>query len=164
MRRFWIATLLVVLLVGGGLSTAGALDRNTKGELTNWTWTFVCVDEWLVPAFNKLYPNIKITTTPMAFDETHDKIFTAIAAGSGAPDFATIVSDYVQKFIVQGGLVDMTDYLNKHKGEFPKLQAADELGLQRPHLRRPVQQRARGHVVPQGHLRQVQREAPRDLG
>jgi lactose/L-arabinose transport system substrate-binding protein len=120
MKRFWVAALLAVLLIGGGLSTVGALDKNTKGELTNWTWTFVCVDEWLVPAFNKVYPNIKITTTPMAFDETHDKIFTAIAAGSGAPDFATIVSDYVQKFIVQGGLVDMTDYINKHKGEFPK--------------------------------------------
>jgi len=56
----------------------------------------------------------------MAFDETHDKIFAAIAAGSGAPDFATIVSDYIQKFIDQGGLVDMTAYMNKHKGEFPK--------------------------------------------
>jgi len=108
------------LLFCGVLATAGALDKNTKGELTNWTWTNKCIDEWLVPAFNKVYPNIKVTTVPMAFDETHDKIFAAIAAGSGAPDFATIVSDYVQKFIAQGGLVDMTDYLSKHKGEFPK--------------------------------------------
>ena len=117
-RLFLLA--LAALLLVSGLSTAGALDRNTKGELTNWTWTYVCVDKWLVPAFNKVYPNIKITTTPMAFDETHDKIFAAIAAGSGAPDFATIVSDYVQKFIDQGGLVDMTAYVNQHKGEFPK--------------------------------------------
>jgi lactose/L-arabinose transport system substrate-binding protein len=112
--------LCAALLFLGVLSGAAALDKNAKGELTNWTWTNKCVDEWLVPAFNKVYPNIKITTVPMAFDETHDKIFAAIAAGSGAPDFATIVSDYVQKFIAQGGLVDMTDYLNKHKGEFPK--------------------------------------------
>jgi len=110
---------LAVLLLGGLAANAGALDKNTKGELVNWTWTNKCVDEWLVPAFNKVYPNIKITTVPMAFDETHDKIFAAIAAGSGAPDFATIVSDYVQKFIAQGGLVDMTDYIAKHKGEFP---------------------------------------------
>ena len=111
---------LAVLMIVSGLSTAGALDKNAKGELTNWTWTFKCVDEWLVPAFNKVYPNIKIKTVPMAFDETHDKIFAAIAAGSGAPDFATIVSDYIQKFIDQGGLADMTAYMNKHKGEFPK--------------------------------------------
>lgn len=111
---------LAVLAIVSGLSSAGALDRTTKGELTNWTWTYVCVDQWLAPAFNKVYPNIKITTTPMAFDETHDKIFAAIAAGSGAPDFATIVSDYVQKFISQGGLVDMTSYINQHKGQFPK--------------------------------------------
>jgi ABC-type glycerol-3-phosphate transport system substrate-binding protein len=117
--KLFLFTLAALLLVSG-LSTAGALDRNTKGELTNWTWTFVCIDKWLVPAFNKVYPNIKITTTPMAFDETHDKIFAAIAAGSGAPSFATIVSDYVQKFIDQGGLVDMTAYVNQHKGQFPK--------------------------------------------
>jgi len=109
-----------VLLLGGLALSVGALDKNVKGELVNWTWTNKCIDEWLVPAFNKVYPNIKITTVPMAFDETHDKIFAAIAAGSGAPDFATIVSDYVQKFIAQGGLVDMTPYLNQHKGEFPK--------------------------------------------
>ncbi len=121
MRRtgLFLIVLAAVLAVSA-VSTAGALDRNVKGELTNWTWTFKCVDEWLVPAFNKVYPNIKISTVPMAFDETHDKIFAAIAAGSGAPDFATIVSDYIQKFIDQGGLVDMSDYMNKHKGEFPK--------------------------------------------
>ena len=117
-RVFFLA--LAVLILLSGLSTAGALDKNAKGELTNWTWTFKCVDEWLVPAFNKVYPNIKIKTVPMSFPETHDKIFAAIAAGSGAPDFATIVSDYIQKFIDQGGLVDMTAYMNKHKGEFPK--------------------------------------------
>jgi len=38
-----------VLILLSGLSTAGALDKNTKGELTNWTWTFKCIDEWLVP-------------------------------------------------------------------------------------------------------------------
>jgi lactose/L-arabinose transport system substrate-binding protein len=111
---------LAVLLAVGGLSTAGALDKNTKGELTNWTWTFKCIDEWLVPAFNKVYPNIKIKTVPMSLPETHDKIFAALAAGSGAPDFATILSDSMQKFIEQGGLVDVTDFMNKHKGEFPK--------------------------------------------
>ncbi len=112
--------LCAVLLFCGVLASAGAIDKNVKGELTNWTWTNKCIADWLVPAFNKVYPNIKINTVPMAFDETHDKIFAAIAAGSGAPDFATIVSDYVQKFIAQGGLVDMTYYINMHKGQFPK--------------------------------------------
>ena len=77
-RVFFLA--LAVLILLSGLSTAGALDKNAKGELTNWTWTFKCVDEWLVPAFNKVYPNIKIKTVPMSFPETHDKIF---AAGGG---------------------------------------------------------------------------------
>jgi ABC-type glycerol-3-phosphate transport system substrate-binding protein len=115
-----VLCLCAALLFFGFLSSASAIDKNVKGELTNWTWTNKCIADWLVPAFNKVYPNIKIDTVPMAFDETHDKIFAAIAAGSGAPDFATIVSDYVQKFIAQGGLVDMTDYINMHKGQFPK--------------------------------------------
>ena len=102
------------------LTSVGAIDKNVKGELTNWTWTNKCIADWLVPAFNKVYPNIKIVTVPMAFDQTHDKIFAAIAAGSGAPDFAMIGSDYVQKFIAQGGLVDVTNYINMHKGQFPK--------------------------------------------
>jgi len=119
-KRIVFVCALFILMVSSGLSMVGAQDKNAKGSLTNWTWTFKCVDEWLVPAFNKVYPNVKITTVPMAFDETHDKIFAAIAAGSGAPDFATIVSDYIQKFIDQGGLADMTTYMNKHKGEFPK--------------------------------------------
>lgn len=109
------------------LTSVGAIDKNVKGELTNWTWTNKCIADWLVPAFNKVYPNIKIVTVPMAFDETHDKIFAAIAAGSGAPDFATIVSDYVQKFIAQGGLVDVTNYINMHKGQFPKYKLRDGL-------------------------------------
>ncbi len=109
------------LFAGGGQEPQKAADpAQLKGELVNWTWTFKCIDEWLVPGFNKVYPNIKIKTVPMAFDETHDKIFAAIAAGSGAPDFATIVSDYVQKFIAQGGLVDMTDFMQKREGEFPR--------------------------------------------
>jgi lactose/L-arabinose transport system substrate-binding protein len=117
---------LIALFAAGGLFAGGKQEAPSgpvterKGELVNWTWTNKCIDEWLVPGFNKVYPNVKITTVPMSFPETHDKIFAAIAAGSGAPDFATIVSDYVQKFIEQGGLVDMTDYMNKHKGEFPK--------------------------------------------
>jgi len=111
---------LVFLLVFCGVSATNALDRNAKGDLTDWTWTSKCMDEWLIPAFNKVYPNIKITTVPMSLPETHDKLFAAIAAGAGAPDFATILSDSMQKFINQGGLADMTEYMNKHKGEFPK--------------------------------------------
>jgi lactose/L-arabinose transport system substrate-binding protein len=117
-RVLWI--LIVGLLALGVASVAGAADKAAvKGKLVNWTWTFKCIDEWLVPAFNKEYPNLKIETVPMAFDETHDKLFTALAAGSGAPDFATIDSVYIQKFIDQGGLITMNDYMNKYKSEFP---------------------------------------------
>ena len=106
-KKHLLCVLLIGLLTAGLLFAGGEQEKEdaapgeAKGELTNWTWTYVCIDEWLVPAFNKEYPNIKINTVPMSFPETHDKIFAAIAAGSGAPDFATIVSDYVQKFIDQ---------------------------------------------------------------
>ena len=79
---------LIGLLAVGGLFAGGKQEAPTgpaterKGELVNWTWTNKCIDEWLVPGFNKVYPNVKITTVPMSFPETHDKIFAAIAAGS----------------------------------------------------------------------------------
>jgi lactose/L-arabinose transport system substrate-binding protein len=122
-RRLMCIAIIALLVIGSmfaGGEQEQAASGEAKGELENWTWTFKCIDEWLVPAFNEEYPDIKISTVPMAFDETHDKLFVAIAAGSGAPDFATIDSIYIQKFIDQGGLVDMTDYMNTKKGEFPE--------------------------------------------
>lgn len=119
-----IAIVLMMLIVCGVAFASGKQETPTAkaGEplkLTVWTWTYKCLNDWLVPAFEKENPDIKIETIPMSHPDTHDKAFVAIATGTGAPDFLTIDSAYIQKFIDQGGLVDMTDYVAPIAKNFP---------------------------------------------
>ena len=101
-----------------------------KMTLTCWTWTAKCVDEWLAPAFEKLHPNVDIEVTPMSHPDTHNKTFVSIATGSGTPDFLTIDSAYIQKFIDQGGLVDMTDFVSPLRDKFPAYKVANDSDAQ----------------------------------
>ena len=119
MKRLLI--LAVALLC---LSTV-AFAQAMSGTLTCWTWTAKAI-EFVTPAFQKLYPNIDIEVTPMSHPDTHDKIFVAIASGSGAPDILTIDSAYIQKFIDQGGLVDMTSYISTVRNKFPAYKIAND--------------------------------------
>ena len=48
-KNRWIPLVFAAILALSGVSKAGALDKDVKGELTNWTWTYKCIDEWLVP-------------------------------------------------------------------------------------------------------------------
>jgi lactose/L-arabinose transport system substrate-binding protein len=109
-----------------GKQDAAAAKSDKPVELTVWTWTYKCLNDWLVPAFEKKNPGIKIETISMSHPDTHDKAFVAIATGSGAPDFLTIDSAYIQKFIDQGGLVDMTDYVKPIAKNFPDYKIAND--------------------------------------
>jgi len=124
-----LIVVLSILLIGT-VFAGGAQEESKIGELTCWTWTFKCIDEWLVPAFNKIYPDIKIETVPMSHSDTHDKAFVAIATGSGAPDFLTIDSAYIQKFIDQAGLSEMTDFVKPIKKDFPAYKVANDSDLE----------------------------------
>jgi lactose/L-arabinose transport system substrate-binding protein len=97
-----------------------------KMTLTCWTWTAKCIADWLAPAFEKLHPEIQIEVTPMSHPDTHNKTFVAIATGSGAPDFLTIDSAYIQKFVDQGGLVDMTGFVSPIRDKFPAYKIAND--------------------------------------
>jgi multiple sugar transport system substrate-binding protein len=115
MKRLFLLVLVVLCLAPLAFAQ---VNTDLKGTITCWTWTAKCV-QFLTPAFQKLYPNINVDVTPMSHPDTHDKIFVAIASGSGAPDLLTIDSAYIQKFIAQGGLVDMTGYINTLSNNFP---------------------------------------------
>ncbi len=116
---------LLFLLVAVLCLSTVAFAQTMSGTLTCWTWTAKAI-EFVTPAFQKLYPNINIDVTPMSHSDTHDKIFVAIASGSGAPDILTIDSAYIQKFIDQGGLVDMTSYINTVRNKFPAYKIAND--------------------------------------
>jgi lactose/L-arabinose transport system substrate-binding protein len=119
--------LLILALVILCLSAAAFAQVNTdlKGTITCWTWTAKAI-EFVTPEFQKLYPNINIDVTPMSHSDAHDKVFVAIASGSGAPDVLTIDSAYIQKFIEQGGLVDMTDFIGTVRNKFPAYKIAND--------------------------------------
>jgi len=122
MKRLLIPVLLIMCLA---TFVFGQVNTDLKGKITCWTWTAKAI-QFVTPEFQKLYPNIEVEVTPMSHPDTHDKIFVAIAAGSGAPDLLTIDSAYIQKFIEQGGLVDMTDYINTVRNKFPAYKIAND--------------------------------------
>jgi lactose/L-arabinose transport system substrate-binding protein len=130
MRRKSVKRLIILATVALCVGTfafgqASGVD-GFEGTITCWTWTAKCIADWLAPAFSKLHPGVTIDVTPMSHPDAHNKAFVAIAAGSGAPDFLTIDSAYIQKFIDQGGLVDMTDFVTPIKSKFPAYKIAND--------------------------------------
>ena len=123
MKRAVIFALVILCLAP--LAFAQEVNTELKGTITCWTWTAKAI-QFVTPEFQKEYPNINVEVTPMSWPDAHDKVFVAIAAGSGAPDLLTIDSSYIQKFIEQGGLVDMTEYINTVRNKFPAYKIAND--------------------------------------
>ena len=81
------------------------------GEILVWGWpaadqAFAAIME----GFNKEYPDIKVTVQmiPGPSSGTRDALAAALAAGSGAPDISMIEINDVGRFVMQGGLVDLS--------------------------------------------------------
>jgi multiple sugar transport system substrate-binding protein len=74
-------------------------------EITFWWWDGagqIWADEYA-----KVNPNVKVTFTNTPFADAHDKLLTSFAAGSGAPDVASIEIGRVGNFTAKGGLADL---------------------------------------------------------
>lgn len=79
------------------------------GELTYWTWTPQA--EAQVAAFEKAYPNVKVTVVNTGgANDNNLKLQNAVAAGSGAPDVVQIEYQSIPQFILSGALLDLTEY------------------------------------------------------
>jgi len=74
-------------------------------EITFWWWDQVG-EVWKEP-FEKAHPNIKLNFVNTPFADAHDKLLTSFAAGSGAPDVASIEIGRVGGFTAKGGLADL---------------------------------------------------------
>jgi len=114
-----------VLALALSCFAVASFGQPMSGTLTCWTWTAKAI-QFITPAFQKAYPGIKIDVTPMSWPDTHDKVFVAIASGSGVPDLLTIDSSYIQKFIEQGGLLDMTGFIDSVRAKFPTYKIAND--------------------------------------
>ncbi|MBB6488670.1 ABC transporter substrate-binding protein [Rhizobium lusitanum] len=98
--------------------------QDLSGEISVWTWK--TPGEGLkaaVPAFNKKYPNVKVTIEDVGNPAIWDKITTGMAAGGiGLPDIMNIGIDYMGNYVetFPDGLVDLNALGAKDlAGKFP---------------------------------------------
>lgn len=89
-----------------GATTAPAAGGTAQTTIEVWFW-----DDALGSAtagFEKANPDIKVDFKKLTYADTHQKLLTSLAAGSGAPDVCAIEIGKVGSFAGKGGLVDMT--------------------------------------------------------
>lgn len=122
-RRILLSLLafsFVFSIVAGG-SEVLAADK-PKGEILIWGWPAADkAFESFIEGFNAEYPDIKVTWEMSATAAVHDSLATALAAGAGAPDISMIEINHIDRFVVQGGLVDFLQEpynAGKYKDDF----------------------------------------------
>lgn len=100
----------------GGGQQAAAPAADTPTEITFWWW-----DDggkiW-ADGYAKVNPKIKVNFVNTPFADAHDKLLTSFAAGSGAPDVASIEIGRVGGFTAKGGLIDLKEAFDA--GQFEK--------------------------------------------
>ncbi|MBP3949945.1 ABC transporter substrate-binding protein [Bacillus suaedae] len=89
-------------------------DGNAGGEeeveLTFWAFGATGYDA-LVEEYQKQNPNVKIKFRTAETAEHHDALFTALSAGSGAPDIAMLEVDQFDRFkVAQDRFENLYDY------------------------------------------------------
>ena len=98
-----------VLAACGG-AAAPAAEAPAEGnkvvvDLTFWWWDSngqIWADE-----YNKANRGAKVTFVNTPFADSHDKLLTSFASGSGAPDIASLEIGRVGGFTAKGGLADL---------------------------------------------------------
>jgi multiple sugar transport system substrate-binding protein len=89
----------------GGGAQAPAQGGTAVTEITFWWWDGagqIWADEYA-----KVNPQIKVTFVNTPFADAHDKLLTSFAAGSGAPDVASLEIGRIGGFTARGGLADL---------------------------------------------------------
>lgn len=110
---------------GSAGAGAGSAGDARKGNLTVWSWAGPAAEmRALVPAFNKTYPDIKVTVQDIGNPAIWDKITTAMAAGgAGLADVLHIGVDYLPGYVAKfpGLLADLGPLgANVHRDAFAK--------------------------------------------
>ncbi|MFD0337109.1 ABC transporter substrate-binding protein [Streptomyces sp. NPDC127117] len=103
----------------------GDVGDATKGSITVWSWQGPAAElRALVPAFNKKYPDIKVTVQDIGNPAIWDKITTGMAAGgAGLADVLHIGVDYLPGYVDRfpGQLADLGKLgAHKYRDSFAK--------------------------------------------
>ena len=94
---------------GASADAIAAAPTTAAGEqstITYWYWEEAAVRP-AIDEFEEQNPTIKVDFQQTAYADTHTKLLTSLAAGSGAPDVCSVGIDYVGAFSARGGLVDL---------------------------------------------------------
>jgi multiple sugar transport system substrate-binding protein len=93
---------------GGDAPTAAPVQGNTaQTEITFWWWD--AAGQIWADEYAKIKPNVKVTFVNTPFADSHDKLLTSFASGSGAPDVASLEIGRIGGFTAKGGLVNLLD-------------------------------------------------------
>ncbi len=95
------------------------------GELNVWSWADNPFLRDTAAAFSEKYPKVTFKWTTMSWQDTHQKLAVALAAGSGAPDVVSIDGAQMQNFVDIGGLLDITKELTPFVKDFPAYKIAE---------------------------------------
>ncbi|WP_019011862.1 ABC transporter substrate-binding protein [Deinococcus aquatilis] len=60
-----------------------------------------------IPGFNKLYPNVEVKISSLAYADHHNALTTALSTGKGAGDVVAIDFGFVAKFAEGNGMTDL---------------------------------------------------------
>lgn len=82
--------------------------KDVSGEVTIWAFNENVFEE-VAEAFMAEYPNIQVNTVFVPFAELHDKLQTALASGSGAPDIAEVEQGQFTRYVTGGVLENLLD-------------------------------------------------------
>jgi multiple sugar transport system substrate-binding protein len=94
---------------GGGSPDSVDAALSQGGTIIYWSWTPQAEEQ--VAAFEKAYPNVKVSYVNAGTGNDHyTKLQNAIKAGSGAPDVAQIEYQALPQFALTGALVDLDQY------------------------------------------------------
>lgn len=89
-KKNWLLGLLALLVLL--VAASGVLLAADKTEtVALWAYGSSADSlEQLIPAFNAIYPNIKVEVTKIGWNEMYPKILAAAAAGAGGPDLVSV--------------------------------------------------------------------------
>lgn len=114
---------LVIALTGcggggaGSSAGGGSAPENCQNEIlkpdapvvTYWSWLAEAAD--VVDHFNETHDDVQVCwTNAGAGADEYAKLSTALEAGSGAPDVVQIEYDWLNSYVAQGALVDLTKH------------------------------------------------------
>jgi len=96
----------------GAAAPADAFDSSTDYDITVWSWEpTIQQDSDVVAAFEKEYPNVKVTVTNVGgASDTYTALSNALQAGSGLPDVSQIEYYALPQYATSSSLADLTSY------------------------------------------------------